>query len=146
MLPCWTVLARRGNCCAPPRISTIRSTRDPARWRKHHAGQAAAIDRPVRTHRSAHRRRKAGIRHLRRMILLARKLDNDSNIYFGALDASCDAMRTAVSLARSPPPPISALLLAIPPFWLSWANVCRGSLIPRRARVRLLRFPPIPSC
>lgn len=80
------------------------------------------------------------------MILLARKLDNDSNIYFGALDASCDAMRTAVSLVRSPPPPISALLLAIPPFWLSRANVCRGSLIPRRARVRLLRFPPIPSC
>ncbi len=27
-------------------------------------------------------------------------------------------MRTVVSLARSPPPPISALLLAIPPFWL----------------------------
>ena len=62
------------------------------------------------------------------------------------LTPSCDAMRTAVSLARSPPPPISALLLAIPPFWLSRANVCRGSLIPRRARVRLLRFPPIPSC
>ena len=58
------------------------------------------------------------------MILLARKLDNDSNIYFGALDASCDAMRTAVSLARSPPPPISAPLPVIPPFWLSRANVC----------------------
>ena len=26
MRPCWIVLARRGNCCVPPRISTIRST------------------------------------------------------------------------------------------------------------------------
>ena len=77
------------------------------------------------------------------MILLARKLDNDSNIYFGALDA---VVRRNAYGRRSPPPPISALLLAIPPFWLSRANVCRGSLIPRRARVRLLRFPPIPSC
>ena len=119
-------------------------SRDPARWRKHHAGKllrSTGLFEPI----AAHIRRKAGIRTCAGMILLARKLDNDSNIYFGALDASCDAMRTAVSLARSPPPPISALLLAIPPFWLSRANVC-GFADSASGAGSILRFPPIPSC
>ena len=39
---------------------------DPARRRKHHAGQAAAFRRSVRTDRQAYRRRQADIRYLRR--------------------------------------------------------------------------------
>ena len=63
------------------------------------------------------------------MILLARRLDNDENVYFGAWMRSCAAMRMDVSLVRSLRPPISALPTMRMLWWLA-----SGSL-------SLLRFP-----
>ena len=38
------------------------------------------------------------------MILLAQRLENDPNVYFGALDATCAATPTAANWGRSRPP------------------------------------------
>ena len=72
----------------PPRISTIPSTRDSARRRVDHTGKllrSTGLFEPIAAHIAAG---KPVFGTCAGMILLAKRLENDDNVYFGALDAT----------------------------------------------------------
>ena len=64
------------------------------------------------------------------MILLARKLDNDSNVYFGALDAVVRRNAYGRQLGSFAATADSVPLLAIPPFRLRRGSTFRKVPLP----------------